>query len=134
MGFNKVGMEKTEENWILNKLALVTGSWIILWPSCKSEIPTLSLFLLLIYDQSFLLSLSSPIKSWTYDSWAFLQSFWQAFFISLYLALTFSHELFFRFNEPPLFLTKNTLCFCGNPGLVRSWGTEFGRDVIFHNS
>ena len=57
-----VGLEKTDENWSLRRLAFSMGLCRILLPEVRSAIPTLSVLLFLIYVQNFLLLFSSLTK------------------------------------------------------------------------
>ena len=43
-----LGLEKTLVKNTLNMLALVSGSWISVWPDFRSDAPVLSFFLLLM--------------------------------------------------------------------------------------
>ena len=47
-GCGGLGLEKTLVKKALNMFALVSGSWISIWPDFRSDVPMLSFFLLLM--------------------------------------------------------------------------------------
>ena len=77
------GFEKTELNCSWMRLAFFTGSLVEMSLFLRSEIPTFSCFLFLIYDHSFLFDLSSENKLERYLSWVCLHVLWVSLLTSL---------------------------------------------------